>query len=66
MTFCYAHRSVPRSAVISDTSSCSRWEQIQRPTARQHAESERPGTLSPKRDVPQDPGNPVEEEAERV
>jgi hypothetical protein len=34
MTFCYAHRSVPYSAIISEASSCNRWGQIQRLTAR--------------------------------
>ena len=40
MKFCYTHRSVPYSAIIRETSSCSRWEQIQRPIARHYAESE--------------------------
>ena len=29
MTFCHTHRSVPCSAAIRDTSSCSRWKQIE-------------------------------------
>lgn len=35
MTFCYTHRPVPCSAIIREASCCSRWEQIQRPTAGQ-------------------------------
>lgn len=51
MAFCYAHRSLPCSVIIREASSCLRREQIQRPSARQCAESERVWTLSPKWDV---------------
>lgn len=32
MIFCYTHRQVPYSPIIREPSSCSRWEQILRPT----------------------------------
>lgn len=41
MTFCYTQRSLPCSAIIKKASSCRTQEQIQRPTDRQHSESER-------------------------
>lgn len=40
MTFCHTHRSGPCSATIQDASPCSRWEWIQRPTARVCGEGE--------------------------
>ena len=47
MTFCYTNRSVPCSAIIREAPSCSRWEQIQRPTATHGTENMRPwGTQS--------------------
>lgn len=59
-------------AIIRKTFSCSRWEQIQRPTLSQCAESERLGrTLSPIGMSPSTPlplqgsGMSVEEEMER-
>ena len=40
MIFYYIHRSVFCSSIIREASSCSKWEQVQRPKARQYAESE--------------------------
>lgn len=51
MTLCYAHTSVPCLVVIRDTSSYGSWNQIQRPTAGQCAESVTCGTLSRTCDV---------------
>lgn len=48
MTSWCTHRSVSCSATTREVSSCSRWEQIQRPTARHNAENERSWTLGPK------------------
>lgn len=42
ITFCYTYRSVSYSAIIRETYSCSRWEQIQRSTTALCSESERP------------------------
>ena len=39
MTFCCTHRSAPCSAIIREASSCSRWEQTQRPRGRQNGMS---------------------------
>lgn len=39
-TFSYTHRSVFRSAVIRETSCCSRWEPMQRRTTTPYAECE--------------------------
>ena len=51
VSFCSTHRSVPCSAIIREASSCSSWEQIQRATARQCAESEELRIPTPKWDV---------------
>ena len=51
MIFCYTHRSVNMdSDVIREASSCSRSEQIQRPTARHYAKRDL-GTFNSKWDV---------------
>ena len=39
---CSTDKPVPYGAIIREASSCSKWEQIERPTASQDAESERP------------------------
>jgi hypothetical protein len=46
----FPYRSVSHSASTREASSCSQWEQIQRPTTGQCAESGRPETLSPQWD----------------
>lgn len=43
VAFFYAHWSMPCFTIIRNASFCCRWEQIQRPTARQHTKSEKPG-----------------------
>ena len=51
--------------IIREVSSCSRWEQIQRPIARHYAEDERHTALNglaPPNPSPQDSGNSKEEE----
>jgi hypothetical protein len=70
MIFCYTQRSVPCSAIIQEAFSCSRWEQIQKPTARHYAEKDL-GTHSSKwgvsiNSLPSELREPTEEEAERV
>lgn len=37
--FCHGYRSVPYSVIFREASSCRRWEQTQRPTAKQCVES---------------------------
>lgn len=74
MTFCYAHRSVPCSAIIKEVVSCSRWGQIQKPTDRQTGIVQRMrdlGTHALRRMSLSDPSpeglwNPVEKKAQRV
>lgn len=63
MTFCYTRRAAYCSAIIREASSCSGWEQTQRPTARQNARSERPQNIQSIQYLPS--RNPEEEEVER-
>lgn len=57
MTFCYINKSEPCSVIIRESigSSCSRWEQIQRPTSRQHERVGDLRALSPKWESPSNP-----------
>ena len=66
MTFCYIHRSLPNSAIIIEASSCSRWEQIQRPTYIQYTENEKPWDTQFHVGNFHGSGNPMNEESERV
>lgn len=47
MTFYYTNRSGTCSAFIREGSSCSRWEQTKRPTAKRYVEKERPRNTQP-------------------
>lgn len=42
MTFSCIHRSVPCRAIIKEVFFCNRWAHVQRPTAIQYAENEKP------------------------
>lgn len=69
MTFCYTQRSMPCSAIITETSSCSRGKQ--RATARHYTEWKTLGYsalngLSPSNLFFWGSGNPAEEESERM
>lgn len=65
MIICHSHRLVPYLAIIKEVPFSSRWEHMQRPTARHYVErtSKLEVSINP---LPQNLGNPAEEDAERL